>query len=85
MDEEKNVHWVLNGFNDQCKIPIICQVVKLIKNNTIKDKTFRQFAFDLLEVHFKQTMQFGKDEGSPIFGNFGKQFKSIFKEPLTYI
>jgi hypothetical protein len=56
-----------------------------LEKGEIKGKDFRKFAFDLMEVHFRQSLKFKESSEDPILGNFGEQYTAIAKHPLTYI
>jgi hypothetical protein len=48
--EEDDPHWVLLSYSNAYLVPLICHLVHLINNKTVKDKTFQGFALDLFEV-----------------------------------
>jgi hypothetical protein len=76
------------GFFDICKIPVICHVLELYKENKINvaNKSYIQFAFELLEVHYKQLVHF-KEENiltKELYG-VSKIFGPLFTSPSKYI
>ena len=38
------------GLAESCKVPVVAQIVDLIQKGVVKNRTFLQFAFDLVEV-----------------------------------
>jgi hypothetical protein len=50
VDKEKGAHWVMLGRDDYCLTVVILQVVHLMREKIVKEKTYSQLAFDLLEL-----------------------------------
>ena len=45
------------GYFECAKIPVVCQIADLIERGVVKDKTYLQVAFDILQVEFRQWEQ----------------------------
>ena len=50
IEQKKGGYWILTGYFDSCKIPVVCQLTHYAKRGLVK-KTYQQIAYDLLEVH----------------------------------
>ena len=36
------------GYFEASKVPVVCHIVQLLRKGVIKNKTYQQFAYDLL-------------------------------------
>ena len=75
---------VMIGAFECASVPVICHIIDLMMSGVIKDKTYQQFAFDLLEANYRQKLHIRDDKVLPI-GSYGKVFPEIVKNPDTYI
>ena len=70
------------GNFDSYKLPIICQIVSMIKSGAVK-KTFKKFAFDLFDVSSGEFVYWTSDV-HPI-ANYGTFYPEIVKNPERFI
>ena len=48
VENVEGAHMTMMGYFESCKIPVICHIVQLLRKGVIKDKSYQQFAYDLL-------------------------------------
>jgi hypothetical protein len=84
LEKEKDAHIGLMGFFDSCKIAVICQIVDLIRKGVIQNKTYQQFAFDMLNSYFEQIVYYN-DEKCADLKKFGRFYPELMKNPSKYI
>ena len=52
LEYDQGSHWVLLGYFDHCKIPIITHIVHMIKTGEL-DFDYFDFAYSLLDVGYR--------------------------------
>lgn len=82
MEGNEMNHWILMG-KDSYLIPIILKFCQLI-NEKIITKSYKQFAFDLMEVHHSHMRNFSQDKYTPL-PLYGKIYPAILKFPSKFI
>jgi hypothetical protein len=76
-------YWVMMGYSDCYKIPVICQIVAMILNGTVK-KSFIDFAYDLSELD-STALSPHKENQAPTYEAMGRYYTPIMNDPLTFI
>jgi hypothetical protein len=83
LDSSSNKNtWTMSGYFDCCKIPVIAQVIELMEQGIIKDKTYTAFAYELLELDFAEHRSNTNVKAAE---NNGKFYKRLLANPLRYI
>jgi hypothetical protein len=52
-EDAEGSHMIMNGVFECASIPIICHVIELVKKGVIKNKSYEQFSYDLLEANYR--------------------------------
>ena len=83
MEKEEGAHWTLMSATDFCKIPVICQIVHLMRKGSIKNKKIIQFAFDLKQAAYNEYEYCTESGLDP--KNEGSFIPEFFKNVKNYI
>ena len=74
------------GYFDVCKIPVVCQVIHFMQQKMIPiEKTYMNFAFELLESHYRQLTYYREIQLLPTGNMSAEHCNQIISEPHRYI